>query len=450
MYNLKKENMSSRRSFVKNMVVGGLALPTSMSISPFHKPHSAYIHKKLAPETRIGLIGKGNMGTANMNTALKIPGVKVVAVCDLFDYRIDQVEKEWGQGIYTTKDYKALLEQQNVDAVIIGTPDHWHHQITLDALAAGKHVYCEKPIIHQLSETASYLKAGQIYKPFFQMGSQGMASMGNRAAKMIVESGMIGKINFIEGKYSRSPEALYSFQVPTEANKETIWWDRFLGDAPKRSFDAQRFLQWRNWRDYSTGLAGDLFVHVISSVHFITSALGPEKVYTTGGIHHYTDGSRDTPDLMLALMDYPDRHDLGRFKLSLGANYVDGVSKNWASMDFDIIGGKGKINVGWNQVTLQSLEPISTLDQEEIAEIGQFMGGYRKLSEHSLVFEVQSDYQGGHYDHWTRFIDGIHGREPIIADIPFGLRASAAALLSYKSYVSEKSMLWDAEKLRVK
>ena len=102
-------------------------------------------------EIRIALIGKGGMGTADANTALQVPGIKIVAVCDLYDARLEQAKKQWGDHLFLTKDYKEILERKDVDAVLIGTPDHWHQPIAIAAMKAGKHVYCEKPVIHKVS-----------------------------------------------------------------------------------------------------------------------------------------------------------------------------------------------------------------------------------------------------------------------------------------------------------
>src|SRR5690554_191580 len=334
--------MKTRRSFLKKLTVGAAALNYAPGV--LRAGEANFLSQKAQP-VRFGLIGKGTMGTSDTNTALRVEGTQLVAVCDLYDTRLKQANDTWGSDLFLTKEYKEILDRDDVDAVIVATPDHWHQQIAIEAMKAGKHVYCEKPVIHKLSEGQALIDAQKESGSFFQNGSQGMASLGNRAARELILAGALGKINYVEAQFTAAPQVLKKYEAPEEATEESIWWDRFIGNAPQHEFDPQRFFVWRNWKDYGTGLAGDLFVHVLSSIHFIMDTVGPEKVYTTGGLRYYKDGYRDTPDIMLGLLDYPDKEGLGAFTVSLGANYADGVSKKWGSTDFTIVGEKGSLEV---------------------------------------------------------------------------------------------------------
>lgn len=290
-----------RRLFIKNLLIGGALannIPAALIAHNKSMQNRNGINLNNRP-VNLALIGKGKMGTSDARTALSTGNVKLTAVCDLYDQRIEDAKKQWGNDLFVTKDYRDILSLKNVDAVIIATPDHWHQKIALDAMNAGKHIYCEKPVIHKIEEGRNLIDTQKRTNVLFEVGSQGMSSWGNRAARAFVRSGVIGKVNVIDGQFTGAPGSLEAFVAPEDASEKTIWWDRFLGNAPKRPFDAQRFFAWRNWRDYGTGVAGDLFVHVIASVHYIMDAIGPEKIYTTGGIHYYKNGSRDTPDVML-------------------------------------------------------------------------------------------------------------------------------------------------------
>jgi predicted dehydrogenase len=351
---------------------------------------------------------------------------------------------------FTTKEYKEILSRKDVDAVIIATPDHWHQPIAIEAMNAGKHVYCEKPVIHKLNEGKALIEAQRKTGVKFQVGSQGMASLGNRAARLLVQQGVIGPVNFVDGQFTSAPGRLNAFTAPEDASEETIWWSRFLGNAPKKPFNPQHFFAWRNWKDYGTGIAGDLFVHVLSSIHYIMDAEGPEKVYTTGGLRHYTDGLRDTPDVMLGYFDYPDRNNLGAFTVQLGANYVDGVSKKWGSMDFKIVGSKGTLDVGWDKVVLKTMEDVNPKDLEVLEQLGQGMNAPEKISPREYVFHAEKGYKGGHYDHHFNFINGIRNNTPLTADVLFAVRTAAPALLSFESYLRKDAIQWDAQKLKIK
>lgn len=441
---------TNRRNFVKQVLLGGAALSSLKWASAAESPFPRSGGKVSEKEIRIAQIGKGGMGTADANCALQVPGVKIVAVCDLYDARLEQARKQWGNHLFTTKDYKEILEREDVDAVLIGTPDHWHQPIAIAAMKAGKHVYCEKPVIHKLSEGKALIDAQKVSGSYFQVGSQGMASLGNRKARQLVQSGIIGKVNFIDGQFTGGPGVLGRYPVPDDASEKSIWWKQFIGQAPRHDFDAQRFFYWRNWKDYGTGIAGDLFVHVLASLHYITGAIGPEKVYTTGGIRHYTDGYRDTPDIMLGYFDYPDRNNIGAFTVQLGANYVDGVSKKWGSMDFRIVGSEGTLDIGWDKVTLKTLRDRNISELESLEKIGQGIDTPQQISPKEYVFSAESGYKGGHYDHFLNFFTGIRNHTPLTADVLFGVRSAAPALLSYESYSRGKAIYWDAENLKEK
>jgi len=438
--------MQNRRSFLKNIALGAAAVYSRKTFS-IPKFQMGLTGKNMNDNINIALIGKGGMGTADTRTALSVEGVKLVAVCDLYDRRLDEAVKQWGNDLFLTKDYKEILALKNVDAVIIATPDHWHQPIAVEAMEAGKHVYCEKPVIHKLKEGKKLIEVQKKNRVFFQVGSQGMASIGNRVAKILVNSGLIGQVNYIEGHFSSAPGELNSFVAPVDADQKTIWWDRFLGDAPKIPFNAQRFFAWRNWRDYGTTLSGDLFVHVLASVHYIMGAIGPTKVYATGGIRHYTDGSRDTPDVMLAYFDYPDRNNLGAFTLSLGANYADGISKKWGSTNFTIVGSKGTLEVGWDSVILKTIYNIDVKDFGALYQIGYGMDNPQKVGSREYVFQAEKEYKGGHYDHFYNFFSGIRENFPLTADVLFAVRSAAPALLCYESLLRNQAIYWDAELL---
>lgn len=445
--------MENRRSFLKKTTMGAMAFISMPHIA--YPKASTFIHSKkthLSPNSNINiaLIGKGGMGTANANTSLSVDGVKIVAVCDLYDKRLDDAKRQWGNDIFVTKEYKEILSRKDVDAVIIATPDHWHQPIAIEAMNSGKHIYCEKPVIHKLNEGSALILAQKKTNVFFQVGSQGMASLGNRAARLLVKQGVIGSVNFIDGQFTSAPRKLSPFEAPADASEKTIWWERFLGNAPKLPYTPQRFFAWRNWRDYGTGIAGDLFVHILSSVHYIMDTPGPEKVYTTGGLRYYTDNSCDTPDVMLGYMDYPNRNNLGAFTLQLGANYVDGVSKKWGSMDFKIVGSKGSLDVGWDKIVLKTVEDANVKDFEVLEQLGQNIGTVEKVTPREFVFKANSDYKGGHYDHHANFINSIRNNTPVTADVLFAVRSAAPALLSYESYLRNEAIKWDVEKLKIK
>lgn len=417
----------NRRFFINSVALGGAALSLTPNLEGLLAKN-----KKNSP-VKIALIGKGGMGTADANTALRVPGVEIIAVCDVFQTRLDLAKKEWGEHIRTEKDYLNILKMPDVDAVIIGTPDHWHQKIAIDALKSGKHVYCEKPIIHKRSEGKALIEAQQSSGKVFQMGTQGVSAVGIEMAKYLIEDGVIGKINFVDARFSGAPSMLHAFQAPKDANPETIWWNQFIGNAAKRSFDPQRFFSWRNWSDYGTGLAGDLFVHVIASIHYITGVHEPKRVYSDGDIVYYNDGSRDTPDVVFSLVDYEDKLKKQQFKMFLGANMVDGIANDWGSTNFKIVGEKGTLQVNWDKVSLKYLQEQDwSIYESKLQQISGFDSIHR-VNDREIQFLAKQDYPDAHYLHFHRFFDAIRGGGPIVADVKFGVKASAVALRCFES-----------------
>ncbi|MDR1666754.1 MAG: Gfo/Idh/MocA family oxidoreductase [Bacteroidales bacterium] len=436
-----------RKQFLGKIAAGGL---TSLFLPDLSANVLDKGRKAAADETplRIALIGKGNMGTNDMRTALRCPGVKAVAVCDLYDARLQAAQKEWGADIFITKNHEEILARQDVDVVIVGTPDHWHQPICIDALNAGKHVYCEKPVIHKLSEGKDLIKAQRQSGRCFQTGSQGMSSVGNKKAKQLLAAGAVGRIYLVEGAFTAAPGALNSFKAPSDASETTIEWKRFTGNAGVIPFDAQRFFCWRNWRDYSTGVGGDLFVHVLASLHYITGSDGPEKVYATGGINYYTDGSRDMPDLLLGYLDYPDKNGTGTFKVSLSANLADGVSKKWGSLNFKIIGEAGTMDVEWDRVTLTMNREVQPDRFRGLPPVGATIDTPEQAEDKKLVF-YEKDYHNCHYDHFSNFFGGIRNGTPTDGNVLFGVKSAAPALLCYESYLKGMPLYWDSEELKI-
>ncbi|SDD62507.1 Gfo/Idh/MocA family protein [Niabella drilacis] len=430
--------MYTRKKFIRNVFMGAVAASALPKSSP-----GASVPTAVAPKDRVRLavIGKGNMGSSDLQTALSTGMATLAGVCDIFDKNLDALRQQEGKGVLFTKDYREILDRKDIDAVIIGTPDHWHQKIAIEAMKAGKDVYCEKPVIHSLQEGRALVEAQEKTGRIFQMGSQGMSSWGNQLAKKMVEEGFIGAVSQVDGQFTAAPSSLKPFVAPPEANEKTIWWNRFLGSAPKHAFDAQRFLQWRSWSDYGTGVAGDLFVHVIASTHFIMNAAGPEKAYSTGGIRYYTNNSRDTPDLLLGYLDYPDQDKKGAFTLSLSANLADGVSKKWGSTDFTIKGAGGSLTVGWDKVVLKTNGKTDTGLFGRLKEL--LTSAPVKVSDNEYEFNVGAGNRGAHHDHFVNFLSAIRNGGKTIADTRFGVQASAASLLCYESYLKQKALAWD-------
>ena len=457
---IKNEKQSSRRSFIANVtkgVIGASMVPSIVTAkdSKRHMEELIRSHQNYGPndQVQVALIGSGGMGVADTSTCITVPGVKLVAVCDLYDGRLAAAKKRWGNDIATTKDFREILGRKDIDAVIIATPDFWHKDISVAAMNAGKHVYCEKPMVHDISEAPAVIEAQNRNKVVFQVGSQGMSSLGNEKAKELLKQGAIGTLNNAEAFYARmSPEGAWQYTIPDDASPATVDWNRYLSIAPKRPFDPLRFFRWRNYRDYGTGVSGDLFVHVFSSLHYITGSLGPNKIMATGGLRYWKDG-REVPDIMLGTFDYPNTKVHPAFNLSLRVSFVDGTgSTNYLRM----VGSEGSMTVEWDKVTLynnrnteDATDPL--LKSKNSTAQGKEYSYERKsmLPPETMIYTAEEGYKGAHFDHHYNWINAIRTKGKVTEDALFGFRAAAPALLCNQSYFDNKIIQWDPENLKV-
>ena len=401
-------------------------------------------------QIQIALIGAGGMGTEDTKTALKIPGVKLGAVCDLYKGRLAAAKDRWGGDIKGEGDYHEIREMGDVDAVIVGTPDHWHKQISVDAMNKGKSVYCEKPMVHRIDEGMEVLKVQDKTGMIFQVGSQGMSSLGNEKAKELYEAGAIGELNYAEGFWARnSPAGAWQYAIPEDASSETVDWTRYISNTTHRSFDPLRFFRWRNYRDYGTGVSGDLFVHLFSSLHYIVSSSGPEKIMATGGLRYWKDG-REVPDILLGMFDYPETKSHPAFNLSLRVNFVDGTS---GSTYLRLVGNEGAMDVKWEEVVLRKNISTGPADDPFLkAKAGEQVTNYSRkqmLPPKEAIYKAENNYKGAHYDHFHNFFNGVRNAKLVHEDALFGYRAAAPALACNKSYFENKIIHWDPENLKI-
>ena len=233
---------------------------------------------------QIALLGAGGMGQGDTETALMVPGTKLLAAADIYDGRFTEVRERFGKDIALTRDYREILDREDIDAVIVAPPDHWHMQMTVDALEKGKDVYCEKPMMHTVEQGRRMLDAEKKTGRILQVGSQMVSSIVVEKARDLFASGALGEVSLIEGWTNRnSVMGALHWPIPDDASPETVDWDRFLGHAPKVPFEAARLFRWRLYKDYGTSISGDLFVHLFSGMHVVTGALGPRRVFCSGG-----------------------------------------------------------------------------------------------------------------------------------------------------------------------
>jgi predicted dehydrogenase len=403
---------------------------------------------------QIALIGAGGQGMGDTRSAVQVPGVKLVAVADCYDGRLKRSKEIWGDDIFTTRDYNEILARKDIDAVIIGTPDHWHKQASVDAMKAGKDVYCEKPMIHLYSDGPEMIETARSTNRILQIGSQRVSSILYAKAKELLASGAIGKLNMVTAYWDRnSSMGAWNYTIPPDASPETCDWPRFLGTAPKIPFSAEQFFQWRKWNAYGSGVAGDLFVHLFSGTHFVTGTNGPTRGMATGALRYWKDG-RDAHDVVLGLFDYREG-----FNLSLRVNFVNGGQE---SESLVFTGDEGTMEIGWTWVSVNRVprekEPGLTIDTFPKAMQAQIEDEYakkypRKHPEGAPAagyekYVAPAGYSD-QYDHFKNFFASMRSRKPPVEDAVFGYRAAGAALLSNLSIQKGQVIHWDPDAMKL-
>jgi predicted dehydrogenase len=405
-------------------------------------------------QIQIALIGAGGMGQGDARLATSLPGVKLIAACDLYDGRLAHMKEVYGSDTFTTRDYRQILTRKDIDAIIIGTPDHWHSRITIDALRAGKDVYCEKPMIQKIEQGKEVIKAQQETGRILQIGSQYASSMIYQKAAELLKQGAIGEVNLVEAWLDRNTAlGAWQYSIPPDASPQTVDWDRFVEPTVKRPFDATQFFRWRNYRDYGTGVAGDLFVHLLTGLHVATGSLGPSRVYASGGLRYWNDG-RDVPDVMLAVMDYP------KFNLALRVNFKSGGIIEEFGVKF--VGTEGTINTGMTALTLsrspREAEPGYTIDTFSKDVQKKFLEEYRqkyptqRASADAMRPDVSERFipprdHNAHLEHHRNFYNAVRSRKPFFEDGVFGLRTAGPSLLTNISLWEERVCKWDANNM---
>ena len=455
---------SSRREFLRMAASSSIAASVAPNIltSKTHELTRNLPHKKIAANDviRIATIGMGGMGYGDTRTALQVDGIEFVAAADCYSGRLEHAKEIWGNDLFTTRDYREILSRDDVDAVIIATPDHWHSRITIDALQAGKAVYCEKPMVQKIEEGAGVIETEKETGNLLIVGSQRVSSLIYEKARDLYKSGAIGELNMVEAVLNRnSALGAWQYTIPPDASPDTVDWDTFIGHAPERPFEAKRFFRWRNYQDYGTGIPGDLFVHLFSGIHLVLNSNGPERVMSTGGLRYWIDG-RDVPDIMLGLYDYPETESHPAFTMSLQVNFADGAG---GGSHFRFIGNEGVITINSNNATLSKLAPQT----EPGYSIGTFTNAMQKKAVEAYrekypeqarpslrgateeVYRAPNGYND-RLDHFTNFFTAMREKGSVVEDGAYGFRAAAPALLTNLSYESREIVEWDPNGMKLK
>lgn len=448
------KHLLTRRDFIR---AGSGAAAAGAAVNFTLLQPKLWASRSVSPSDRVRFasIGVGVRGCELLHSSLKIPGAECVAICDLYDSRHVSAQQVLNKTIPATRDYRTILDRKDIDAVIVAVTDHQHRRVFVDACAAGKDVYCEKPMSHTVEDGFAMVEAAQKTNRIAQVGSQRVSSIVYARAKEIYDSGKLGDVYAIEAYWDRnSPGGAFVCPIPPDANEQTVDWNAFLVGAPKRSFDPIRFFRWRCFSDYGSGLAGDLFVHLLSGIHFVTGTdTIPLRAQSAGGLFHYKDG-RDFPDLIETFYDYPN------FRVSVRCNL-----NNDQGEFFGFYGSKGTLIIRDSTVTYT---PQDTQPEPDNYTVGWWPEQLRneylaqwhaehpetaplgfKVDEQSEVYASPPGYSDL-VDHEANFFAAVRSRQRVVENEEFGNHTALGCHLANYAYFNKTAAIWDPAARKIK
>jgi predicted dehydrogenase len=411
----------SRRNFVKTGAAAAIAVPGILRA------------QNAGSQVHVGWIGVGSRGYYVMEQLYKGSGAlaQVTAVCDTYTGNLarakDRVQTMGQNTPKTYEDYRDLLADPAIDAVVISTPEHLHFPMFMAALKAGKNIYVEKPLAHTIEEGEQMLKAAQAAGKVVQVGTQNRSNSLYQRAQEMVQQGQIGDIHYVRAFWYRNAlndNPAWRYKIPADASPENTDWNKFLGPAPKHAFDAHRYYQWRLYWDYSGGISTDLLVHQTDISNFVCGKTVPSTCMASGGIYRWTDASddRDVPDTLSAIYEYPSKFHIN-YSCYFGNDHF-GYGENF-------MGNEGTIEVLNRQILNFYPEKFNGKPPAQVAE--------RK----ELHVELPGNDNKAVEAHVRNWIDAINGKANVIAPVEVGQQAAISGHMATLSFKAGKKIVWD-------
>jgi predicted dehydrogenase len=442
----------SRRAFMARGVGAAGAIAAAKTLLSDDRAEAApWSAAAPGDRVRFGIVGVGMQGSALLTSAIQLPGVECAAACDLYDGRHTLAREIVGPELRTTRRYQELLDDKGIDCLITAVPDHWHKRIVVEAVRAGKDVYCEKPMSHSAADGIAMVAAAREAGRIVQVGSQRVSSVICTKAKELIAKGVVGELTLVEGSLGRNdPTGAWQYPPPPDLSPQTLDWDTWQNDVPQRPFDAKVFARWRCWKEYGTGVAGDLLVHLVSGMMYMLGwSEPPRRALALGGIRRFPDG-RNMPDVHTTLFDYGKAPVYLRLNLGCETPEV-----------YRFQGSKGILEVTERGIT------YSPQTGEDSAPSYYAFSFSKELREaYFKRWHEEHDpppgkepllegfgYRGPSWDelgpHLFTFFDAVRSRKPVTEDALFGHHAALACHMANESYFRDAAVTWDAASGRI-
>ncbi|MDY0099428.1 MAG: Gfo/Idh/MocA family oxidoreductase [Bacteroidales bacterium] len=417
----------SRRKFVKGLagsVAGIAAIGSTPCMSALSYSSIIGANEKL----NIGVIGCGGMANSHMEALLAMEqsdNVHITAVCDIYTKRLEKAKELTGAQAF--RNYKELLQNKDIDYVLIATPEHWHYQMTLDAISAGKHIYVEKPMTHTIEQAKDITEKIEASKLKLQVGVQGMSDDSYETAHKMIQEGVLGKVVMAHIDYSRNyPDDFWAYEIDTDARPGVnLDWDAWLGPAPKRPWDPRRYFQWRRYWDYSGGIATDLFIHRLTRIIKAAGLKNPDYVVATGGKWNFINSVAEIPDTFNMMLDYPEKTTV----------MVVSSLANDTPIRHLIRGHKATLEFTREGFTIT---PQEQTDQATISSTGEVVKGARLLTHKKTGAEDVTL-------HHRNLQAAIRKNEILKCDHNLGFYGVVACMMGVESFQKRKYLKWDPQ-----
>ena len=439
---MTKPNDPTRRDFIRQVSAGAMAAAGAGSTvsgeGVTRQASAASKGRVIGANDRInvGFIGCGGRMNAHIRRVMernKERGdVQAVAVNDIWDKRKQRAREATGvdqRSVY--HDYREVCARPDVDVVVIASPDHWHHLQTLDALRNGKDVYLEKPMTYTVDEAREVAEAVKSSGRVLQVGSQYTSMDHFWKAKQAIKDGLLGEVVWASGGFGRNRNLRgeWNYAIDPEATDKTLDWKAFLGPAPKRAFDPERYFRWRKYWDYSGGIATDLFYHTVSPLLVAIGGDFPFRVTSSGGI--YVQKDREVPDTFFMNVDYP------AWTMQLACSVASG-----AGAPLVIHGSQATLFIGQNSENLVNTQMEVVPDAEYRDEFVKKTGG------DTLKIEVQPVPRGAH-PHMDNFLECVRSRQEPNLPAKLGYQAMAAIGMGVQAYRQHEVLFFDRKREKV-
>jgi predicted dehydrogenase len=423
-------NRTTRRDFIKT----GVAAAGAAAV--YHRNVHGNI---LGSNDRInlgfiGVGGRGNSLLRDFTAASQNQPAQILGVCDVYRKRLTKAQ-ESTKAEFATLDYREVIARKDIDAVVIATPDHWHAPIAIAAMQAGKDVYCEKPMTRTVEEAKKFYEASKATNRVVQIGSQTTSSDQWWKARKAIEDGMIGQLLMSQGSYHRnSIEGEWNYTIdpnagPQGKGDDYIDWNAWLGNAPKRSFSAERFFRFRKYWDYSGGIATDLFYHVVAPLNICWGeAQFPHKVMASGGTYVFKDG-REVPDTFHLIAEFPKGHSLVLSSSMANSQHIPGLIRGHEGTIMMVPGGAFESRVEYISVTPERIAKKKWVEKWGSEEV-----------------KLMTEKRETHYENFLRC---VKTREKTVLDPLTAFKAMTTIGMAVQSYREGRVLYFNESAQRV-